>query len=668
MAEAKNWDVCVYGSTPGGIIAAISAARLGRSVILLEPTTHFGGTITSGLNATDTVAQSLIRGIVREFFERCTAHYSADMTDETGFVWRPEARVANVVLRDMISEAGVTVRLDTPILRLAQEHNRLRHAELSSQERLQAAHFIDATYEGDLLPLAKVPYAVGRESKDTYGEPWAGRGVWKRMLPWHSKPVDGLDGNGRPLPMVEAFDPNIIPGQEDSQPQSYCHRLTLTNDPNNRREIPQPDSYDPEQFEVFRRLISAGGGRGDSKIKKHFGTWRSGYFNLSALPFSKYDMNSGPLVPTNSPHFTKGWIKGDAADRKKMLHAWEQFTLGVLHFIRTDSKVAPNVQAFFNQFGFCRDEYQNNEGLPPSIYVREGRRLLGDRVLTQNDVEAQWTDHDQTLGNAKYHLDCKPVRWSVDKSGIMVREGMFFSEEPYQFHIPYWLILPKSGTVENLSAVCAPSCSHVAFGSVRMEPTFMTLGAAAGTAACLAITAQSGLHAISPATIRETMRSLPRRLGREREQDYIATTGRFEDYTFTIPAQDVAQRADAQMLQLLPERPEARADARLNTCTAFTTHLKLTGWAADPDAADYMAWALYVEYEDGRVFRIEDRRFRPDVEAALKGPRAKYGFVTRVPLGRPSKLWVVHATGRKSIPIPSRKLKSIEQHHGALAS
>jgi hypothetical protein len=495
---SDTFDVVVYGATPSGIMAALSAARRGMRTLILEPTDHFGGMVTSGLNATDigSGAQRFINGVCREFFVRSGQEYGKDVE------WRPEPHVAEFVLRTMLAEEGVVVILSAEICRLICRDTFIQSALIREGTSFAAKFWIDSTYEGDLLPLAGVSHTSGRESRSTYDESHAGRGIPGKMVPWENRKVSPFNDLGYQIPLISDYD-FLNEGDADESLQAFSFRLTLTRNPRCRIPLPKPAQYNPADYELFRRIAPKDA---SGKVVLMNGAYKSGYFNLAALPNEKYDMNSGHYVPMNVPTLNSDWLSSDTISRKRIYDNYKNYTISALHFIRTDSSVPENIRNFFKEFGLCRDEYKSTDGWPPMLYVREGRRLLGQKVLTEHDLINPTKAPKDHIGFAKYALDCKPIRWMISQDGSdVVREGMFFRPNMPPYPLPYGIMLPKLEECRNLLVSCAVSASHVAFSSVRMEPHWMLLGAAAGVAVSISCKNDIPLHEVSPNLIRNIL-------------------------------------------------------------------------------------------------------------------------------------------------------------------
>lgn len=495
----KYYDSVVYGATPSGIVAASLMGKLGLRVLVLEPTAHIGGLMTSGLNATDIIGSgSILRGASREVFQRAGAAYGSPEVE-----FRAEPHVLGGILRSLLAEAGAEVRTGTRIASIAKTGPALSHATLEDGDTIWSAFWIDATYEGDLMPLAGVSHTIGREAAETHGETMAGRRRLGSMLPAPlDEPIPARDGQGKLLPFLLPPD-GVRLGDGDARLQSFCYRLTLTRNPDNRLPIPEPDRYDPAEMELFRRLTLSGRSKGAGAVSiVHGTTFNSIFFNLARLQGGKVDMNSGHAAPINLPLSGMDWLNSGPAGRQRIAAIYRDYTARILHFIRTDESVPEETRRFFSEFGFCRDEYHGSDGWPPALYVREGRRLRGCDTLTEHDVLRSALDPAADIGIGRYPLDCKPIQWTVTADGERaVREGMIFGKCD-RYGIRYGMLLPKPEEASNLLVPVAASASHVAFASLRMEPHWMILGAAAGAAVVLATRQRKPLHALTARAVR----------------------------------------------------------------------------------------------------------------------------------------------------------------------
>lgn len=500
----KTVDMVVFRATPAGIIAAIGGARLGFGVTVVESGPQIGGMMTSGLNATDAVGKNWITGISREFFLRARDHYGTQFLPS-----RIESKVSARIFADMLSEASVEVLCNTRIEGVRRKGTRITQARLSDETVLAADWWMDASYEGDLMAKGYVSHRLGRDSRDDYNEPWAGRQSPRSLLPWGGKRriAPKVDGSFRPW-VLPPIDTPL--GSADRRVQSYCVRPTLTNInvPHLRAPITKPEDFDFSAFDMFRELATGlESGAVRSVWHRNMGTtFKSAYFNLAELPNGKWDMNSGPLAPLNNPALTEGWIEASDERRARMTEDFRRYTQAVLWFIKKDPATPSAVRAFFSDFALPADEYTDSGHLPPDVYIREGRRLLGESTFTQQHVEEGGVPDDQAVCEGRYFLDCKPVVWSANREMTnVVREGMFMSSgHPLRYSIPAWVMLPKRTDTTNFFALCGVSASHVAFGSFRMEPIWMEVGGVAPIIAWIA--GQRGClpHEVGPETVRRT--------------------------------------------------------------------------------------------------------------------------------------------------------------------
>lgn len=480
-------------------MAAVTAARLGMKCCLIEYSNLIGGMMTAGLNATDSVNRGIITGVPRNFFRDCQSYYSANALS-----LRIESRVAEMIFERMLADAGVSVQRASEIVELEVQEKKISRARLRTGRIVSARFWIDASYEGDLMPLARVPFSVGRESASEFSETLAGLKPCGSMVPWKDARFDPFTKNGSLLPFVEDEEHSAI-GSSDQRVQSYSIRITLTNDPKNRRPIEKPANYNVANYELFRRIASASVNYSSGVTAKHLPglgtTFRSGYFNLAELPNSKYDMNSGHVAPTNNPYLNGSWIDKPSL-RTQIYENFKEYSLGLIYFIQNDGSVPHRIRDFLAEFGLPIDEYVDNGNFPQKVYIREGRRLKGQKTFTQQHVEGGFNAGADRIGAGQYHLDCKPVSWRIDREKkTVVREGMFFSERAYRYELPVWLMMPRREDCENLLVVCGVSASHVAFGSIRMEPTWMEIGASAGACAVISVTEGRACDTISGAEI-----------------------------------------------------------------------------------------------------------------------------------------------------------------------
>lgn len=502
-ADTQSCDVLVYGATPAGIMAAISASENGHSSILLSPYSYVGGVMTSGLCATDMNSHRLIGGRARDFFQRVYRYYQQPQTwkpetrdeyfarsvnrvytgknDPLAMQWVFEPRVALRIYDEMLAEAQVSVvtneRLDLT-RKVEKRGNSIVSIQTESGNRYSAKMFIDATYEGDLMARAGVAYIVGRESNRTYDEQFNGVHM-KRLADLYASPsgpiqVDPYVAAGEPasglLPFISRWE-KTPDGDADARVQAYCFRYTLTNDPQNRRPITRPENYDPLWFEMLGRMCQA-----NPEI-----TLRS-LMSMGPLPNKKVDVNM-----SNVPGANYDWAEGDYATRAGLMQLHKDFALGKLYFLVTDPRVPKTVRDELSEYGLPADEFSDNENFPYQLYVREARRMISDYVMTEHDTlrSGTRTAHDG-IAVGSYTVDSHQVRYVVDQSGELYVDGSL-GQRARPYAISYRSIVPKEQQCANLLVPVCLSSSHPAYGSIRMEPVFMVMGHSAGTAAALAI-------------------------------------------------------------------------------------------------------------------------------------------------------------------------------------
>lgn len=486
----KAVDVVVCGGTPGGITAALSAARLGRTVTLVELHDHLGGMSASGLGTSDIEHRALIGGIFKEFTRRVLAHYVKAYGAESdnvklcldGYVYEPS--VAEAIFEAMLREHDkITVLKGWRLKAATVENHRVTRIEVEPRrgqgaEQLRAAVFVDATYEGDLYAMAGAKFRVGRESRAEHGEPHAGVVYFdyqERQL------LDGTTGAG------------------DDRLPAYTYRLCLTTDP--RKAVPltrPPEGYDRKDYAGYFDDLKAGRlagpkvfkpGRGYNKA--HFDTMVRA-LSVRDIPNAKTDVNINPR-PLGFPFCeeNRGYVEGDEGARERICERHKQLSLGLLWFLQNDEEILPAHRKLAQQYHLPKDEFADNGHFPFQLYVREARRLVGAYTLTEHDITGDGRDrtprrHADGIAVGEFPIDSFPCR-KRQPGDTLVLEGYLgmldFITRPYE--IPYRIMIPEK--IDGLIVPVAASTTHVAFSSIRMEPTWMALGQAAGVACHLAI-------------------------------------------------------------------------------------------------------------------------------------------------------------------------------------
>jgi FAD-dependent oxidoreductase family protein/alpha-galactosidase-like protein len=477
-------DICVYGGTSAGIAAAVQARRLGRSVAVAAFGRNLGGLSASGLGATDTGRIEAIGGLAREFYRRVGARYGVAES------FRFEPHVAAEVFDEWIAEHELDVHREQRLSGVRMDGGRIVEIRMESGTRFRAGMFIDAGYEGDLLGAAGVSWIAGRESNATYGETL--NGVQFRSGHQFRVPVDPYVVPGDPasgLLQGIAADPPGTTGEGDHRIQAYNFRVCLTRAAD-RLPFPKPRDYDPDRYALLLRYIEAG-------IFDVFG-------NNQPMPNGKTDFNNNGAVSTDNIGRNYAWPDGSYRERERIFQDHVTYQQGLLWFLANDERVPANVRAEVNALGLPRDEFTETGGWPHELYIREARRLVGDYVMTELDCRGSRLAEDP-IGLASYNMDshnCKRV--VVD--GVARNEGDVQVGVPRPYPVSYRAIVPRAGECENLLVPVCLSSSHIAYGSIRMEPVFMLLAHAAATAASQALDAGVPVQEVDYAALRRQLR------------------------------------------------------------------------------------------------------------------------------------------------------------------
>jgi hypothetical protein len=520
QADSVEADICVYGGTSGGVMAAVQAARMGKRVVLVEPGRHLGGMTSGGLSAVDIGDPRSVGGIAREYFTRLVASYGKRLNwgeafrgnggPATGGAYSIEPHVAERVFEEMAREAGVVVLRDTRLKSVTKKGNRIRGLSFqlahrgrqgAGLARVRAKEFIDATYEGDLMAAAGVSYTLLREGNAKYGESYngihytdkykprtnhlkprangrvpGGQGVWDRDFPLDPYVVKGDSSSGL-LPLINKGEPGVV-GEPAPGVMAYCFRLCLST-ADDRQPIAPPPDYDANRYELVARFIEACEAIGDDMDLRWFS-------KHDPLPNHKWDFNTATFGG-NLPGASWEWPEASYGRRVEIAREIEHYHRGLLHFLATDPRVPEKVRSDMQRFGLPKDEFPDTDGWPHQLYIREGRRMVSDLVLTEHHTFGREIA-PHSIGLGSYGTDVHEIR-RIAKDGVVIREGKVAGGRggfgPYQ--IGYGAIVPKANECENLFVTFALSASHTAFASVRMEPVFMVTSQSAATAACLAI-------------------------------------------------------------------------------------------------------------------------------------------------------------------------------------
>lgn len=515
IAAEDQHDVVVYGGTSGGVVAAVQAARSGHSVILISPTPKLGGLTASGLGMTDTAGyREIIGGLAREFYQLINRHYgdprnwkSGDRdaylkkhgSHPDGMMHRFEPHVTEKIFEEWAAESKITIvrgeRLD---LRhgVIKEGTRITALRMESGRTFPGKIFIDASYEGDLLPGAGIAHTCGREGAETYQERLAGvqprTGVehqFRYPVDPYIKPGDASSGL---LPGIHAATPAAMgaEGSADKLVQAYNFRLCLTDVPENRIPIQRPDGYDAARYELLGRYFKAG-------FALPFGLHDS-------MPNRKSDLNNFGPFSVDFLRGNDGYVEGDYATRDRIIADHILYQKGLLYFFLTDERVPAHLRQQLAQWGYAKDEFTDTGHWPWQIYVREARRMISDHVMTEHHILGKQAVTD-SVGLGGYPLDCHNVQRFVNAEGYALVEGGIFITPNNPYPISYRSIVPRPSECENLLVPWSLSASHIAFLSIRMEPVFMVLSQSAATAASLALRNHCAVQDVSYAQLREQL-------------------------------------------------------------------------------------------------------------------------------------------------------------------
>ncbi len=510
LTFAADYDVVIYGGTSGGVAAAIQASTMSKSVVLIEPGEHLGGLTSGGLGATDIGNKEAIGGLARKFYHRVWKHYQNPQAwrQETSgqyakkrrapspdTMWTFEPRVAERIMDEWVAEHKIPVvrgeRLD---LKNGVKKNGLRIASITmeSGRTIGGRMFIDATYEGDLMAKAGVSYHVGREANSTYGETL--NGVQTKNATKHQflRPVDPYIKPGDPasglLPGIHGGSPGEE-GAGDQRVQAYNFRICMTDAPENRLPFPKPEGYDPLRYELLLRYMQAG-------VFDLFG-------NNQLMPNRKTDTNNNGGFSSDNIGMNYDYPEGDYATRERIFKEHVTYHQGMLYFLVNDPRVPAKAREATAKWGLAKDEFVKTGGWPHQLYVREARRMISDYVMTEQ--HCRWTKvAEDAVGLGAYNMDSHNVQRYV-KDGLARNEGDIQVGVAAPYAISYRSIVPKADECTNLFVPVCLSASHIAYGSIRMEPVFMVLGQSAATAAGMAIDQNLDVQRVSYDKLKERL-------------------------------------------------------------------------------------------------------------------------------------------------------------------
>jgi FAD dependent oxidoreductase len=502
-------DVIIYGGTSAAITAAVQTVRMHKSVIVVSPDKHIGGLSSSGLGFTDTGDKSVIGGLSKEFYQRVYQHYQQPenwkwqkreqygnrgqctpaMDGESKSMWIFEPHTAEGIFEDFVKEYKINVVRNEWLNRekgVKKQNGKIISITTLSGHTYKGKQFIDATYEGDLLAAAGVSYTVGREACSMYDEKWNGvqPNNFQHVHNFGKMNVSPYKIAGDPksglLPNISA-DEVGNPCDGDKKVQAYCFRLCLTKVDDNKLPITRPEKYDSTQYELLLRAMYAG--------------WTD-HFNFGPVPNFKTDCNNQGPFSFDYIGMNYDYPEASYEKRNEIVKDHERYQKGLLYFLATDYRVPAGIQIEMKKWGYAKDEFTDNNGWPYLLYIREARRMVGMTVLTENELMGK-KPVENSIGMGSYTMDSHNVQRYVTPEGYAQNEGDIGVHLHSPYEIPMGSLLPKEKECTNLTVAVAVSTSHIAYGSVRMEPVFMILGQSAATIAVLAMDRKTNVQKVN---------------------------------------------------------------------------------------------------------------------------------------------------------------------------
>ncbi|MDR0336272.1 MAG: FAD-dependent oxidoreductase [Planctomycetaceae bacterium] len=499
FGESRQFDVVIYGGTSAAVTSAVQVKKMGQSVIIVSPDKHLGGLSSGGLGFTDSGNTNTVGGLSREFYQRIYTAYQNEkvwqwqkmseyanvgqgtkaMLHEDKTMWIFEPHIAEEVFDTWIIEQKIPVVRNAWLDRqngVKKNGTKIISITTLDGQTFSGKMFIDATYEGDLMAAAGVDYHVGRESNAQYGETWNGNQVGTlHHGHWFKKPVDpyiipGDPKSGR-LKYIDASAPGVR-GEADHRVQAYCFRMCLTNHEPNRIPFQKPEGYNPNDYELYARVFATG--------------WRETFAKFDQIPNHKTDTNNHGPFSTDFIGMNYDYPEASYEQRKEIIAEHTKYQQGLMYFLANDERVPEDVRNKMSRWGLAKDEFIDNENWSHQIYVREARRMIGEYVTTELDCMAK-RRCPKPVGMGSYALDSHNVRRYITPEGTVQNEGDIGVAPRGPYGIDFGSIVPKHEQCTNLLVPVCVSSSHIAFGSIRMEPVFMILGQSAATAAVLAI-------------------------------------------------------------------------------------------------------------------------------------------------------------------------------------
>lgn len=502
-------DVIVYGGTSAAVTTAVQASRMGKSVMIVSPDKHLGGMTSSGLGFTDTGNKEVIGGLAREFYQLIYRHYQKPeswkwqkqseygnkgqgnpaIDGEKRTMWIFEPHVAEEAFESMIKTNPIKVYREELLDReqgVIKKGGNIVSIKTLSGKIFRGKIFVDATYEGDLMAASGVSCHVGRESTATYSEEWNGIQTGVLHHGHHFKTnIDPYIIPGNPasglLPRISAEDPGKK-GDGDHRVQAYCFRMCLTDHSENRIPFSRPVGYDSTQYELLIRIYDSG--------------WNETFDKFDPIPNHKTDVNNHGPFSFDNIGMNYDYPEASYERRQEIIQEHKNYQRGLLYFIATDPRIPEKIQQKMQHWGLAKDEFADNDHWLYNIYVREARRMIGKFIMTENELLKK-RPTPESIGMGSYTFDSHNVQRYVKPDGFVQNEGDIGVKLDHPYQISLGSILPKRDECENLLVPVCVSSSHIAFGSIRMEPVFMILGQSAGTLAAMALAKKKSIHDIS---------------------------------------------------------------------------------------------------------------------------------------------------------------------------
>ena len=493
--KSYQFDVIIYGGTASGVIAAVAAARAGANVALLEPGSHLGGMVSSGLSVTDVGNEKVIGGLAREFLIRAGSYYNKPIS------WTYEPHIAEKVFKDMIKEAKVKVFFNHRLkenIGVSKSGTKINKITCENNDIFIGRIYIDCTYEGDLMAQSGTSYTWGREGKSKYNESLAGVRPYSAINNFKYN-VSAYSGNRELLPGITGTERGEV-GSADFKIQAYTYRLLLTKDPKKRIGFTKPENYRPYKYSLLLNYLK----HLKEKDKNHIVSMKD-IFSVVYIRKNEIDINSKGPFSTDLIGGSWEYPNADYAKKDKIKKEHKDYIQGMFYFLCNDKRVPKELRLEIKNWGLSKDEFPDNGNWPYQLYIREARRMLGDYVMTQKDIETNLLKYD-SIGMGSYNTDSHNAQRYLTSGGFVQNEGdLQIKVNPYQ--IPYRAILPKENETTNLLVPVCLSASHVAYSSIRMEPQYMILGQAAGIAAKLAIDENTDVSKISIPLLTEKLKA-----------------------------------------------------------------------------------------------------------------------------------------------------------------